>query len=389
MATISGIVQARTKITPSTGTGCGIMAPYLDQGFPVGKAARCDRPVHSPVETCVRSEYMADPPRPLNEAVGSEHAFAFLLIPGFTLLGFTSAIEPLRMANMVAGHRLYSAVTVSLDGAELGASNGFRVTPDYSIGTMPQVDTVIVCGANPIRYPDADRLVAWLRSLDGEGVALGSVDSGTDLLARADLLQGYRCTTHWQDLGIVAARYPDLLVSNHLYEIDRDRFTSGGGTAAMDMMLELIRRSEHGPAIAASTADLLVHDRVRDGHDRQRVPLRQRVGTDEPGLRTAVAIMEGTVDDPLSIAEIASHAKLSERQLARLFRKHLDCTPTRYYRDLRLYQARRELLYNDAGIPEVAELFGFGSPSYFVRRYTERFGVSPSVDRRRGMECVD
>lgn len=339
--------------------------------------------------TCPRPECMAGPPDPINEAPGSLHSFAFLLVPGFTLLGFTSAVEPLRMANMVVGQLLYSAVTVSLDGADLPASNGFRVKPDYAIDTLPRVDTVVVCGANPIRYPGVDRLVTWLRYLDEAGIRLGSIDSGTDLLARAGLLQGYRCTTHWQDLGIIAARYPDLIVSNRLYEIDRDRFTSGGGLAAIDMMLALIRRGEHGRAVAASAADLLVHDRERDGRDRQRVPLRQRLGEKEPGLRTAVAIMEGTVDDPLPISAVAAHANLSERQLARLFRKHLGCTPTRYYRDVRLHQARRELLYTDADIAEVAEHYGFESLSYFVRRFTELFGVSPSADRQRGIQYAE
>jgi len=328
-------------------------------------------------------EYLAAAPCPLNGPTQADHSFAFLLIPGFTMVGFASAVEPLRLANMVTDALLFSAVTVALDAEPVPASNGIRVMPDHTINSMPSVNTVIVCGANPIRYPDVERLVKWLRALDRQHVELGSVDSGSELLARAGLLDGYRCTIHWQDLGVMLARYPRLIVSNRLYEIDRDRFTSGGGTAAMDMMLTLIRRVVNGPEIAAATADLLVHARIREGADQQRIPLRQRLGDTRPKLSAAIEIMEGNLDDPLRMSELALHVRLSERQLERLFREHLGCTPSQYYRDLRLYRARRELLHTDHPSGEIASRCGFRSSSHFARRYAERFGVKPTEDRRR------
>jgi len=328
-------------------------------------------------------EHLAAAPCPLNGPTTAEHSFAFLLIPGFTMVGFASAIEPLRLANMVTDAPLFSAITVAIDSEPVRASNGVPVMPDHTIDSMPPVKTVIVCGANPIRYPDAKRLVKWLRALDRQHVDLGSVDSGSELLARAGLLDGYRCTIHWQDLGLMLARHPRLIVSNRLYEIDRNRFTSGGGTAAMDMMLTLIRRVGNGPEIAAATADLLVHARIREGADQQRVPLRQRLGNTRPKLSAAIEIMEGNLDEPLRMSELAVHVGLSGRQLERLFREHLGCTPSQYYRDLRLYRARRELLHTDHPSGEIASRCGFRSSSHFARRYAELFGVRPAEDRRR------
>ena len=338
------------------------------------------------MSTYHKSEHLAGAPRALNAPAGGERSFAFLLGPGFTLVGFASAIEALRMAHMVLDAARYRASTVSLDGEPAGASNGVLVTPDHAIATMPHVDSVVVCGPNPIRYPDVERLIGWLQRLDRDGLALGSIDSGSELLARAGLLDGYRCTIHWQDLALMRARYPALIVSNRLYEIDRNRFTSGGGTAAMDMMLELIRRDGAGSAVAGSAADLLVHDRMRSGADLQREPLRQRLGTGQPALRTAVAIMEGTVNEALPIAEIAAPVRLSARQLERLFRAHLGCTPNRYYRDLRLNHARREVLYSDGSIGDISRYCGFNSSSHFARRYAELFDVTPNEDRRRTRE---
>lgn len=328
-------------------------------------------------------EQLAAAPRPLNGPTPADHSFAFLLVPGFTMVGFASAIEPLRLANMVTNTPLFSAVTVAVDPEPVGASNGIRIVPDYTTDSMPPVNTVIVCGANPIRYPDTERLVKWLRALNRQHVELGGIDTGSELLARAGLLDGYRCTIHWQDLGVMLARYPRLIVSNRLYEIDRDRFTCGGGSAASDMMLTLIRGIENGPGIAAATADLLVHARIREGADQQRVPLRQRLGDTRPKMSAAIEIMEANVDDPLRMSELAAHVQLSERQLERLFREHLGCTPSQYYRDLRLYRARRELLNTDQPSGEIASRCGFRSSSHFARRYAELFGVKPAEDRRR------
>jgi len=327
-------------------------------------------------------EHLAGIPRPLNDPPEAEHRFAFLLVPGFTYIGFASGIEPLRMANMVADASLFGAYTVTLDGAPVRASNGVLTTPDYGIDDLPPVHSVIVCGANPIRYPNTKRLIGWLKNLARRGVELGAIDTGSDLLARAGLLDGYHCTIHWQDMAVMLQRYPRIVVSNHMFEIDRDRFTSSGGTAAMDMMLQLIARGENGPEIAAAAADLLIHDRMRDSHDLQRIPLRQRLGTARPKLSSAVAIMEANIEDPIRLSDLADYVQLSERQLERLFHDHLDCTPRQYYMELRLNMARQRLLYTEEPVTEVGRSCGFASPSHFTRRYTNLFGITPSEERR-------
>jgi transcriptional regulator GlxA family with amidase domain len=289
------------------------------------------------------------------------------------------------MANMAADNRIFSALTVTVDGDSVQASNGVLTTPDHSIDSLPQVQTVFVCGPNPNQYPVVKRLIKWLRSLRDKGVEIGGIDSGSELLARAGLLNGYRCTIHWQDMAVMRARYPRIVVSNHMYEIDRDRLTSGGGAAAMDMILEVIRRHENGDVLAAAASDLIVHERMRGTNDRRRVPLRQRLGTTRPGLSTAVAIMEANLEDPIRLPELARYVDMGERQLERLFREHLDCTPSQYYMELRLNMARQQILNTEAPITEIARANGFGSPAHFSRRYSQFFGVTASEERRRSV----
>lgn len=330
-------------------------------------------------------EHGAGEPKPLNrlDDATAQERIAFLLVPGFTHIGFVAAIEPLRMANMVTGRPDYAAFTVTVDGEAVAASNGVRTLPDFAVDDMPSMHAVFVCGANPIRYPRERRLRNWLRSLAAKGTLLGGIDTGADLLARAGLLDGYRCTIHWQDMPAFVDCFPQAIASHQVFEIDRGRYTCSGGTASMDMMLHFILGHPDGPEVAGAVADLLVHERIRGARDRQRIPLRQRLGAGQARLSAAVMIMEANTEEPLRLPEVAGHAGLSPRQLERLFRQHLDCTPVEYYMELRLLRVRERLLHTDSSITEIANQYGFRSSAHLSRRYQRLFGVPPSRDRRR------
>jgi len=287
------------------------------------------------------------------------------------------------MANMVAGENALTAVTCSLDGAPVTASNGVRTEVDGAIEGFATPGAVFVCGPNPMGFPDERRLIRWLRQLAGRGVALGGIDTGSYLLAWAGLLDGYRCTIHWQDLPSLTADFPRLTVSEQVYEIDRDRYTCSGGTAAMDMMLRLIAERMGDDTTAPAAADLLVHERVRDCHDCQRIPLRHRLGSGQDRLSGAVALMEANIEEPMQLGELADYVGVSERQLERLFEHQLATTPRAFYMTLRLGRARRFVLHTSASISDIAQRCGFASVAHFSRRYRAHFGVSPRADRAR------
>lgn len=323
-------------------------------------------------------------PHVLNRENGTvEQRIGFLLVPGYTFIGYACAIEPLRMANMAADHARFAAYALTIDGYPVVASNGVSTAADYALADTPALDAVLICGPNPIAFPQTEQLIDWLRTQASADVTLGGIDTGSFLLAQSGLLDGCRATIHWQDSESLLCACPEVLVSNRLFEIDGNRLTSGGGTAAMDMMLAYISRWTQSDATAASAAELLVWDRVRPQRERQRYPLQQQVGTAKPKLRDAIAIMEANIDEPLSLAETARHANLSVRQLERLFRDCLDCTPGSYYLQLRLHAARSRLLYSDESITEIARDTGFMSPSYFSKRYRRFFGITPRTERRR------
>ena len=309
--------------------------------------------------------------------------FGFLLVEDFTLISVSSAIETLRMANREAGTQTYCWRMISASGGSVFASDGLSINADFGIDDEVRsrdLDAVVVCGGERIERYCAKPLLHWLRARSALGLALGSSCTGSYLLAKAGLLDGYRCSIHWEKYAALNAEFPKIAVSRSIYTIDRDRFTSSGGTAPMDMMLYFIRR-QLGAEISAGVADQFVHDRIRDTRDLQHVPLRHLVGGQSAKLVAAAELMESNIREPLSQVELASYVGLSRRQLQRLFQKYLLSSPSRYYLYLRLTRARQLLFETSLSIVEISAQTGFVSSSHFSTTYRELYGNTPSVDR--------
>jgi transcriptional regulator GlxA family with amidase domain len=312
--------------------------------------------------------------------------FGFLLIDDFTLISMSSAIETLRMANRLSGEDIYAWKTISESGEGVCASDGLCINADCGIDdpdVLRDIDAIIVCGGRRVETRTTEPVLRWLKKASNAGLQLGSTCTGSYVLAKAGLLDGYRCSIHWENIASLTDMFPRVQVRRSIYTIDRDRLTSSGGTTPIDMMLYLVRR-HCGPEVTAGVAEQFVYERVRNPDDLQRIPLRHFVGKQSMKLVTAVELMEANIREPISQIELADYVDLSRRQLQRLFQKYLLCTPSRYYLQLRLQRARELLLQTDLSLVEIGAQTGFVSNSHFSKSYKEFYGYSPSSERRGG-----
>jgi transcriptional regulator GlxA family with amidase domain len=241
-------------------------------------------------------------------------------------------------------------------------------------------DAVFVIGPNPIPRRGMGDIAAWLRRQAARGVALGGVDTGSYFLARAGLLNGYRCTIHWEDREVLLEHFPQLIVSDRLFEIDRDRYTCSGGVSPLDMMTWLLSQPPGSRELAERVADLLVAQR-RSPEDAQTVPLRSRLAHVPAAVLDALQMMQSNMEELLDIDEIARVLSLSRRQLERLFRTHLGTSPARKYLELRLARARLAVLRSNRSLDEVAQSCGFSNLSHFIARYRRAYARTPAADR--------
>jgi len=304
----------------------------------------------------------------------------FLLLPKFSMLCFSAALEPLRAANRMAGRQLYRWTLFSPDGAPVSGSNGIVLPVQRALGAKADLAALFVIASFEPERAWSPRLAECLRTLRHRGTTLGAFDTGSYILARAGLLDSHCATVHWEELDAFAERFPAVDVVPDRFVIDRGRVTAGGGTTALDLMLHLIR-AQHGAALALDVASQFIYGQESLSTESQRsIPLRS-LHRRCPPLAWAVAVMEGAVEDPLPVREVARRTGIGERRLERLFLRHLRTTPLRYYLDLRLSLGHRMLRQTTVPVAAVAVRCGFNSASAFARAFRGRFGLSPTQCR--------
>ena len=309
-----------------------------------------------------------------------EQRIGFFLTPTFAMLPFITAVETLRFANESSGKSIYSWKFITLDGQSVMSGNSMEVTADTSINDAFDFDIVIVAGAYLPHLYRQPRVNTWLRSLASRKTTLCAICTGSYLLAQAGLLNNYRCTIHWQYYASLKAAFPKLIVTPNRFEVDRDRRSCAGGNAAMDMMLHLIEE-QHGEELAGTISEALLVSHVREANQNQRASLRKRTGISNPHLLECFEFMEANIEQPLSTPELADLIGISKRQLERLFKQYLSSTPSSYYIEVRLHQARQLLIQTHTRITDIAMNCGFYSPGYFSSRYRNMFGYTPREER--------
>jgi AraC family carnitine catabolism transcriptional activator len=317
---------------------------------------------------------LTPPPPDTPETIG------FLLLPKFSMMAFVAALEPLRVANRLAQRTLYRWEIVSTDGAPVAASSNLTLLADRAMEAAPRYDKLVISASFEPEAAYDRATAAWLKRQDRAGTALGAIDTGSFLLAWAGLLDGYRATTHWECLDSFAEQFPKVDVGAGLFIIDRTRFTCAGGTAALDMMLHLIRL-RHGQQLAAAVSDQFIHAKIRDSQERQRMVPEAREGISRPGFARAIDLMETHLEEVLSIDALCAAAGVSRRQLERMFQRHFRLSPQRYYLDLRLQRARALLQYTDLSVIEITVACGFGAAAHFSRAYRAWSGRPPTAER--------
>ena len=315
-----------------------------------------------------------------NQSSTTTTRYGFLLVPEYSMMAFTAAIDQMRMANRLSGNNLYEWIIMGETEEKVYASTEMSVST-IEMRKAGKLDAVFVCGGTNIETKATRGITTWLREQTKQRVAIGAICTGTYILAEAGLLRDYRCTIHWENMIGLREKFPELVISQDLFEIDRDRYTCAGGSSAMDMMVYLIAKI-HGWELATDIAEEFLVERIRGRNDRQRLPLRLQLGASQPKLAEAVAFMEANIEELISLDEIASHVGLSRRQLERLFQKYLNCVPTRYYMRLRLMHARQLLLQTSMPIVDIAFASGFVSTPHFSKCYREHFGIPPRDERK-------
>jgi transcriptional regulator GlxA family with amidase domain len=306
--------------------------------------------------------------------------FIFVLLDKFTMLSFSCAIEPLRLANYVAGKPLYTWKLAGENGREATCSNGATFKLDMGLEEVDREDVILVCGGIDIQKATTKPVLNWLRREARRGNTIGGMCTGAYALARAGLLDGKRATIHWENQDGFMEEFEEVKLTKSVFVMDGNRLTTAGGTSSIDLILKIVA-ADHGNDLANTVADLLIYSAIRTDQDTQRLSIPTRIGVRHPKLSQVIQMMEANIEDPLSPADLAEKVGMSTRQLERLFRRYLNRSPKRYYMELRLQKARNLLMQTDMSVLNVALACGFASPSHFSKCYRAHYNTTPYRER--------
>jgi transcriptional regulator GlxA family with amidase domain len=306
--------------------------------------------------------------------------FVFLLLDNFTMLSFAGAVEPLRIANRMSGREIYSWVLSGESGEFATCSNGASFKLNIGLEEMRRDDVVMICGGIDVQKATTKPVINWLRREARRGIIVGGLCTGAYTMARAGLLDGRRATIHWENQDGFLEEFEDVNLTKSVFVVDGTRMSTAGGTASIDLMLQIIA-DDHGPDLANAVADQLIYSAIRTDQDTQRLSIPTRIGVRHPKLAGVIQRMEAAIEDPISPADLAREVGMSTRQLERLFRRYLNRSPKRYYMELRLQKARNLLMQTDMSVINVALACGFASPSHFSKCYRAHYDTTPYRER--------
>ncbi|MFF9066677.1 GlxA family transcriptional regulator [Streptomyces sp. NPDC014891] len=328
-----------------------------------------------------------DRPRPHSPRTAPEapHRVAVLALPGVPPFELGIPSRVFGSAEDADGRALYEVVICTADGAPVLSDAGFTVQPAAGPEALAAADTVVVppthampeLGRGGPLPPEVAAAIAGIRP----GTRLVSICTGSYVLAAAGLLDGRPATTHWNLAPEFRRAYPGVKLDDEvLFVDDGDVLTSAGVAAGVDLCLHMIRR-DHGASVANRAARMCVVPPWRDGGQAQFIDRP----VPEPTLASTTATRAWALEhlsEPLTLARLAEHARMSLRSFTRRFRDEVGSTPVQWLTAQRLELARQLLETTDLPIDLVAHRAGLGSGNSLRAHMRTAFGVSPAAYRR-------
>lgn len=311
----------------------------------------------------------------MNDTPDTPFRIAIVLLSDFSNLGLAAAVEPLFVANWLTKRRVFHWQFLSLDGQPVRASNGILTPVEATLESPQGFEAVFVAASfNAAAHAQNVRLLNWLRRAARFGVQIGGIETGSEVLAAAGLLNGHKAAVHWYNLEGFRERYPGVSASSARFVAERGRMTCTGGTTSIDMMLALIA-AQADPSLADEVALQLI---MQDQTKSTPAPAVQAA---ERSTGAAEAVMRETLEYPLTCRQLAARIGLSDRQLQRHFRTAHGMGVAQRYLHLRLERAHKYVQQTELSVTEIALACGFGSIEHFSRSYRRAFGVAPRSDR--------
>ncbi|MEU6478760.1 helix-turn-helix domain-containing protein [Streptomyces sp. NPDC047017] len=276
----------------------------------------------------------------------------------------------------------YEVLTCSADGGPVRTSTDFTIGVAHGPEALASADTVVIAPVTPEHVTgELPAEVAAALALIPPGARLVSICTGAFVLAAAGLLDGRRATTHWHLADRFRHMFPKVVLDPDVLFVDDGRvLTSAGAASGVDVCLHLVR-ADHGSALANFVARCCVVPPFREGGQAQYIvrPVPERGAA---GTAATRAWALDRLTEPLTLADLAGHARMSARTFARRFHDEVGVSPGRWLIQQRVARARDLLETSDLTVDQIAGRVGFATGASLRQHLHTAIGVSPQTYRR-------
>ncbi|MFF3918037.1 GlxA family transcriptional regulator [Streptomyces sp. NPDC001852] len=287
---------------------------------------------------------------------------------------------PSRILGAADGH--YEVLTCTVDGRPVRTNADFTIGVAHGPEILGTADTVVVTSMPPEYIPAElpDEVSAALARIRPDA-RIVSICTAAFVLAEAGLLDGRRATTHWQVAEVFRRRFPRVDLDPDVLFVDDGRvLTSAGAASGVDICLHIVR-TDHGSELANSVARRCVVPPFRDGGQAQYIEQPVPVSGAASTAATRSWAME-RLDEPLTLSDLAGHARMSLRTFARRFNDEVGLSPGRWLIQQRVARARHLLESSDLPVDRIAAEVGFATGASLRQHLHAAIGVSPQAYRR-------
>lgn len=301
----------------------------------------------------------------------------YFIADGFQALDLFGPLDAFMETNTFVPNA-YSADLLSLTASTVVTSHGQQVLSDTSVSDSVTCDDLIICGGVGMRnLALTAKQVQQLRQIADSANRVISICTGAFVLAKLFPDDDMAMTSHWRHCNTLSRQHPTKDVCNDpLFVKSGNKWSSAGVLSGVDLALALIKE-DHGNTIAAKVAKELVVYMQRSGSQNQFSDMLQVQSSESLQLSPLIDWLSTHITYQLTVAQMAHHIGLSERQLTRLFKKHLGCTPSNYFKKMKLNYARDLLSKENISMVDVSRKVGYSSYDSFRRAFVKQFAVAP------------
>ena len=102
---------------------------------------------------------------------------------------------------------------------------------------------------------------------------------------------------------------------------------------------------------------------------------------------SVLAYMQENINQPITLEKLSNLVHREKSYLVRLFKKETGKTPIEILIDMRLTAAADLVATSNLNISEIAVQCGYNTVSFFIKKYKERYGMTPEIHRQMIRKC--